>query len=140
MSENGRVYSWGIGTNGRLGHGDEMNRNVPTLISAASFDSIQITAIAANGMHSLALDSNGYLWAWGANYDGRLGLGTRTTCQLTPKAIPYVRNSSGNLVKVKDAGPFVAIAAGYSHSLFLNGSLIILNNVPQNNVKLTAIL
>jgi len=32
LSQQGAVYSWGRGSNGRLGHGDETSRLVPTLI------------------------------------------------------------------------------------------------------------
>ena len=35
-----------------------------------------ITTVAANGFHSLALMSNGQVWAWGANTFGQLGDGT----------------------------------------------------------------
>ena len=31
--ENGEIYSWGYNEYGQLGHGDEENRNTPTLIS-----------------------------------------------------------------------------------------------------------
>jgi len=37
-----------------------------------------VLAIAAGGEHSLALKADGTVWAWGWNYYGQLGDGTRT--------------------------------------------------------------
>ena len=38
-----------------------------------------VVAIAAGGTHSLALKSDGTVWAWGYNYYGQLGNGTTAT-------------------------------------------------------------
>jgi len=50
--ETGRVYTWGEGKFGRLGHGDEQNKSVPTLIS--SLASVKIAQVACGGFHSAA--------------------------------------------------------------------------------------
>ena len=60
--------------------------------------------MAAGAYHSLALKSDGTLWAWGSNSDGQLGDGTRTT-RTTPTQIPI----SG----------VVSLIAGANHSLAL---------------------
>lgn len=36
LTSDGEVYSWGVGENGRLGHGDNVSRAVPTKIMAWS--------------------------------------------------------------------------------------------------------
>jgi alpha-tubulin suppressor-like RCC1 family protein len=41
-------------------------------------------AIAAGNNHALALDQNGTLWAWGDNYYGELGNGTREGGKFSP--------------------------------------------------------
>lgn len=60
--------------------------------------------ISAGDYHTLALDVDGKLWAWGANYDGELGDGT-TINRTTPEFI----NSSS----------WLDVSAGLSHSLGL---------------------
>src|SRR5207248_2372873 len=64
-----------------------------------------VTAIAAGGAFSLALKSNGSVWAWGWNVEGELGIGS-TGNSATPVQV-------GNLAGV------TAIAAGGYHSLAL---------------------
>ena len=49
------MYSWGANYEGQLGHGDNKNRNIPTIISG--FKSI---SIFAGYHHSIALDGNFY--------------------------------------------------------------------------------
>ncbi|XP_052190726.1 ultraviolet-B receptor UVR8 isoform X2 [Diospyros lotus] len=38
VTERGNVFSWGRGTNGQLGHGESIDRNVPTIIESLSVD------------------------------------------------------------------------------------------------------
>lgn len=64
--------------------------------------------LAAGEFHAVALNSEGYVYAWGKNGNGQLGNGT-TTNSATPV------NVGGGLA---DA---VAVAAGGSHSLALKG-------------------
>lgn len=42
---------------------------------ARKASSLHRASIAAGGIHSLALKTNGSLWAWGSNYDEQLGVG-----------------------------------------------------------------
>ena len=64
-----------------------------------------ITAVASGPTHSMALQSNGVVWAWGVNTYGQLGDGT-TTYSSTP-------------VQVANLSNVQAIAVGRSHSLAL---------------------
>ena len=60
---------------GRLGHGDQANRDGPTVVQAFEEAGVGITAIAAGCSHSLAGDAQGNLWSWGCALEGALGLG-----------------------------------------------------------------
>jgi alpha-tubulin suppressor-like RCC1 family protein len=46
-----------------------------------------VTQVAAGGLHSLALRSDGTVWAWGNNFYGQLGDGTYTASS-TPVQVP----------------------------------------------------
>ncbi|HZK44387.1 MAG TPA: hypothetical protein VFC73_08940, partial [Syntrophomonadaceae bacterium] len=70
-----------------------------------------VIAIATGGSHSLALKSDGTVWAWGNNSDGQLGDGS-TTSRYYPV---QVRDGAGEGF-LQDV---VALAAGSNHSLAL---------------------
>jgi hypothetical protein len=63
-------------------------------------------AIAAGGHHTLALKSNGDLYAWGNNYNGELGNGSTT-------------GSNVPVLVLSELSDWVAIAAGAYHSVAL---------------------
>jgi alpha-tubulin suppressor-like RCC1 family protein len=65
-------------------------------------------ALAGGEGHSLALDSTGKVWAWGANSHGQLGNGTRSR-----SSVP---------VQVKNLTDVVAIAAGGYYGLASDSS------------------
>src|SRR6476660_6259175 len=71
-----------------------------------------VTAISAGGVNSLALRSDGTVWAWGSNRDAQLGNGT------TPNS-----NAHGTPVQVgaSVAGftNIIAISTGVVHSVAL---------------------
>src|SRR3712207_4798811 len=75
---NGRVWACGDNANGELGDGTTTNRTrpVPVLGPGGSGFLTDVTAIACGGNHSLALRSDGTVWAWGDNSSGQLGDGT----------------------------------------------------------------
>lgn len=61
MTQQGKVLSYGKGTFGKLGHGDEEDRKSPTLINTLQ----NVQAIAAGGDHAAAVTNKGYLYQWG---------------------------------------------------------------------------
>lgn len=68
--------------------------------------------LAAGGLHSLALDSDGSLWAWGSNEWGQVGVGELSQRVWAP-------------ARIADAADWVHVAAGPMHSLAIkqDGSL-----------------
>ena len=68
LAKDGRVFSWGMGAGGRLGHGDDRNRIEPTEIAALADKGIR--TIDAGAECSCASGEGGLYW-WGA--DGGLG-------------------------------------------------------------------
>ncbi|RLN90278.1 hypothetical protein BBJ28_00017570 [Nothophytophthora sp. Chile5] len=69
----GRVYSWGIGDDGRLGHGNLESCLAPTLVK--TLKDTPAVAVACGGSHSGAVAANGDVYTWGNGQLGQLGLG-----------------------------------------------------------------
>jgi alpha-tubulin suppressor-like RCC1 family protein len=72
--KDGTVWAWGNNANGQLGDGTTTQRTSP--VKVRGLTGITIIAIFAGNSHSLALDSNETVWAWGNNANGQLGDGT----------------------------------------------------------------
>uniref|UniRef100_A0A8C9CWF1 E3 ubiquitin-protein ligase HERC2 n=1 Tax=Panthera leo TaxID=9689 RepID=A0A8C9CWF1_PANLE len=84
LTVDGKVFSWGEGDDGKLGHFSRMNCDKPRLIEALKTK--RIRDIACGSSHSAALTSSGELYTWGLGEYGRLGHGDNTT-QLKPKMV-----------------------------------------------------
>ena len=70
------VWTWGRNYNGQLGIGtaDQDQHAVP--VQVPSFGHGDVVLVQTPDWHSLALESDGTLWSWGANDHGQLGNGT----------------------------------------------------------------
>ena len=66
------LYSWGDNTNGHLGinNGTDTSRNYPTIIQPSA----NWIGVASGINHALALDYNNFLYSWGDNTYGQLGI------------------------------------------------------------------
>ncbi|XP_033632375.1 E3 ubiquitin-protein ligase HERC2-like [Asterias rubens] len=84
LTIDGKVFSWGEGDDGKLGHFSRMNCDKPRLIEALKTK--RIRDIACGSSHSAAVTSSGELYTWGLGEYGRLGHGDNTT-QLRPKLV-----------------------------------------------------
>ncbi|KAG9492301.1 hypothetical protein GDO78_000687 [Eleutherodactylus coqui] len=84
LTVDGKIFSWGEGDDGKLGHFSRMNCDKPRLVEALK--SKRIRDIACGSSHSAAITSSGELYTWGLGEYGRLGHGDNTT-QLKPKMV-----------------------------------------------------
>nr|XP_022328228.1 E3 ubiquitin-protein ligase HERC2-like isoform X2 [Crassostrea virginica] len=84
LTTDGKVFSWGEGDDGKLGHFSRWNCDKPRLIE--HLKSKRVRDIACGSSHSAAITSNGDLYTWGLGEYGRLGHGDNTT-QLKPKQV-----------------------------------------------------
>ena len=73
MSSDGKVWSWGYGGDGQLGHGDFQLQTMPTQIKYLERENV--IAIECGEKHAAALTSGGELFTWGEGSQGQLGLG-----------------------------------------------------------------
>jgi uncharacterized repeat protein (TIGR01451 family) len=111
LKSDGSVWAWGRNGNGELGLGGAQGIpatvNVPTQVVGLGPGS-GVIAIAAGGVHSMALKSDGTVLTWGLNVVGELGAGLISN-QTSPVQVTGFGPGSGAL----------AIAAGASHNLVL---------------------
>src|SRR5439155_19317829 len=77
LRTDGNVWAWGSNWYGQLGDGTNTNSNVPVQVSGLT-DAIRIAAGECLKGHSLAVKTDGTVWAWGWNGYGQLGNGTIT--------------------------------------------------------------
>ena len=60
---NGQVFAWGYNGNGLLGNNSTTNSSIPVAVSTAGvLNGLTVTAIAAGGLHCLAI-ANGQVYA-----------------------------------------------------------------------------
>ena len=81
IKNNYSFWAWGTNVHAQFGNGE--NKNTLKPVSPV----VWITAATAQGSyngHTLAIQDNGTLWAWGQNNDGQLGTGTSYTHTALP--------------------------------------------------------
>ena len=108
LKSDGTVWAWGDNSKGELGiNTSTSSSKTPVQVGSLS----NVTAIAAGDNYfSLALKSDGTVWAWGYNFSGQLGNNDNTYAN---SYIPVEVGGSTVLSGI------TAIDAGYSHSLAL---------------------
>jgi len=120
LDQEGRLWAWGWNGHGRLGIGASAQQNRPILVSlggliAGGIPVASFTSVAAGGSHTLALDQEGRLWAWGHGWFGQLGIGG-TANQNRPIFVPFAGLTAGGI----PVASFTSVAAGASHTLALD--------------------
>ena len=83
IKPDGTLWTWGYNGQGQLGQNDLVSRSSPTQVTVPS---VTWSKIAGGGLHSLAIDSSGLLYAWGFGLSGELAQGN-TTSYSSPTAI-----------------------------------------------------
>lgn len=108
LSSDGRVYAWGSNSSGQLGDGTTANRSSPVAVNVSGvLAGKTVTAIATGRNHTLALTSDGRVYAWGENMSGQLGNGSNANSSV-PVAVTMTGVLSGKTVS--------SIAANYYYS------------------------
>jgi alpha-tubulin suppressor-like RCC1 family protein len=107
LKADGTLWTWGDNTKGQLGDGlATFSRSVPARVGSDS----NWTAVAAGDFHTLALKTDGSLWAWGDNTSGQVGDGSVVPgIQPLPVQIVLSAPLTNN--------DWIVVAAGGGHSL-----------------------
>jgi alpha-tubulin suppressor-like RCC1 family protein len=77
----GTLWTWGSGTNGRLGNADTADRSTPVTVFSGGTNWKQVSS---GGSHAAAIKTDGTLWTWGSGTNGKLGNGITTETISTP--------------------------------------------------------
>lgn len=111
LCADGTVAAWGRNNSGQLGNNTTNDSSVAVdITNSGVLAGKTVVAVAAGNEHSVALCTDGTVAAWGANGNGQLGNGTRTSSN-----VPVAVTRSGVLA----GRTVVAIAAGGYFSLAL---------------------
>ena len=99
------MWSWGNNNFGQVGN--DSTTLAPSPVAIAGLGA-QAAVVAAGPYHSLAIDVQGRIWAWGNNWYGQLGLGDSG----------YGTNRTQPVqVSIPSSSKAIAVAAGSYHSL-----------------------
>ncbi|WP_445339873.1 RCC1 domain-containing protein [Bifidobacterium sp. ESL0825] len=94
LGSDGNAYAWGVNGNGQLGNNSSAgSSSVPVRVRDPAnptdkSQELKAAQVSAGYAHSLAMGSDGNAWAWGYNYYGQLGDGTRNT-RLVPVPVSF---------------------------------------------------
>jgi alpha-tubulin suppressor-like RCC1 family protein len=103
LRSNGTVWTWGSGTNGRLGDSTTVAKSSPVSVAFGFTDWVQVSA---GQNHNIGLRANGTAWVWGYNTSGQLGTGTTVS-----------RTNPGQIVG--GLTDWVQVSAGFVHTAAL---------------------
>jgi alpha-tubulin suppressor-like RCC1 family protein len=75
LKSDGTVWTWGCNSSGQLGDGTFTHHQTPAQVSSVFGGPISEIAggLACGNGYSMARLSDGSVWTWGGNYNGRLG-------------------------------------------------------------------
>ncbi|MCT6810981.1 MAG: InlB B-repeat-containing protein, partial [Bifidobacterium sp.] len=115
VGSDGNAYAWGRNNYGQLGDGTLTQRNKPVIVKKPAGASADFTyvQVSAGDEQSLAVGSDGYVYAWGNNESGQLGNGSSGGYSTVPLRVIDPNDPRSGLTAVQ-------VSAGYYHSLALD--------------------
>jgi alpha-tubulin suppressor-like RCC1 family protein len=112
VSVDGRLYSFGFGGSGRLGHGaDTTDRPIPKLVDALV--GVDVRMAAAGAAHSVALTDDGRIFTFGSPKAGVLGLGGRFERAGAAQMGKYVGSFERRFARHAASAPAAFISAAH---------------------------
>ena len=116
LNNDGNVFCWGYGANGRLGHGEDGNSSLP--VSVVESDGSQsllsnVTQISAGYRHTCTLKTDSTLVCWGLGDNGQIGNNAKSSHD-APVIVVSGNGETSPLTNI------IHVAAGGSHTCALS--------------------
>ena len=130
VTEDGRLFTFGRGDNGRLGHSDGVDVLSPRLVESLATAGVKVSTVAMGENHGVAVASDGALYTWGSgNNSAALGR-ARSANDTTPARVDALRDEEvvgvaagrAHTVAVTAKGEVWAWGNGRRHALGLDGA------------------
>mmetsp|Transcript_49604 Transcript_49604/g.153167 ORF Transcript_49604/g.153167 Transcript_49604/m.153167 type:complete len:586 (-) Transcript_49604:130-1887(-) len=113
ITETGELFTWGVGYQGRLGHGDKEACHKPTRV-LGELEGKPVIDVACGSFHTVALTADGGVYCWGDNANGQCGSAT------LPEAV--TRPHWVSTLNVVGGGTARAVSCGRQHTaVVMNG-------------------
>ena len=123
VGSDGNAYAWGYNGYGQLGDGTTFERHTPVMVKKPDRktypdlpEDFTYVQVSAGGYYSLALGSDGYVYAWGNNQYGQLGNNTKGG-KYDRNPVPVRVRDPANPEDANKGLQATQVSAGYSHSL-----------------------
>ncbi|KAG8181594.1 hypothetical protein JTE90_013556 [Oedothorax gibbosus] len=110
LTSDGRVFSWGWGIHGQLGHGNAEDLMFPKVINCLKKK--KIISICAGQGHTVILSKNGDVYTFGCGMFGQLGTGS-TVKQSSPQTVKIAER-----IKLIASGHFHVIAISRNNQIY----------------------
>ena len=117
LKSNGRLFNWGENGYNQLGDGTTTDRHLPAQLFSVGTN----TAHVVGGYdHTLLLQSDGTVMAWGRNTAGQIGNGERGS---TPQATPIVVSALAGRPDLPWRSVQIAVGLQSSYAMLSDGSI-----------------
>jgi alpha-tubulin suppressor-like RCC1 family protein len=115
LASDNRVWTWGFNDYGQLGHGPfgGVSGSDPGIVAGVA----SVTRVAAGLHHTLAVQADGTVWAWGRNNSGSLGVLASAMC--LDRATAVLSPCTPNPTQVPGIGSVIDVATSTGHTLAL---------------------
>ncbi|RHW71201.1 BTB/POZ domain/Regulator of chromosome condensation (RCC1) repeat [Trypanosoma brucei equiperdum] len=104
----GELFTWGVGYQGRLGHGDNGPVMRPKKVVGA-LTGRHVVDVACGSFHTVALTDRGAVYCWGDNTSGQCGARPTTDTITSPYRVVNLEFVAGGVAR--------AIACGRQHTV-----------------------
>lgn len=103
ITRGGDLYTWGVGFQGRLGHGDKEPCFVPQRVEGSLLGK-KVINVACGSFHTAALTASGEVYCWGDNANGQCGNATLPDSVILPHLVSALSLVGGGLARSISCG------------------------------------